>query len=198
MPHLLQPLMSQKTHTKPKNTKKKSSATKLRSPLQTPNLKKKNLKQFHKTNPTHKNTKSQKQKLPANSNLDLIRKLLSIQGLSSLPVRQCNPLRNHILWNSQQKNSANPIQPPREELKEWETERVSYNEKNYHQLKVPKKQNLRVFFQYKRSQKKTKNTLPMREGREAEREREVLLLTHLLVCIRDLHHLLEGLGYGRR
>jgi hypothetical protein len=97
---------------------------------------------------------------------------LSIQGLSSLPIRQCNPLRNHILWNSKQKSSANPIQPPSEELKEWETERVSYNEKNYHQQKVPKKQNLRVFFQYKRSQKKTKNKLPMREGREAKRERE--------------------------
>jgi len=75
---------------------------------------------------------------------------------------------------------------------------VSYNEKNYHQQKVPKKQNLQLFFQYKRSQKQTKNKLPMREGREAKREREVLLLTHLLVCIRDLHHLLEGLGYGRR
>jgi hypothetical protein len=37
-----------------------------------------------------------------------------------------------------------------------------------------------------------------RRTRGQEREREVLLLTHLLVCIRDLHHLLEGLGYGRR
>jgi hypothetical protein len=36
------------------------------------------------------------------------------------------------------------------------------------------------------------------EKEERPREREVLLLTHLLVCIRDLHHLLEGLGYGRR
>lgn len=34
------------------------------------------------------------------------------------PIQQCNPLRNHILWNSQQKSSANPIQPPSAELKE--------------------------------------------------------------------------------
>ncbi len=110
------------TH-KTQKHKKKSSATKLRPRLQTPNLKKiksQTLPQNKSNTQNHKNTETetQKQKLPAKSNLDLIRKLLSIQGLSSLAVRQCNPLRNHILWNSQQKSSANPIQPPREELKE--------------------------------------------------------------------------------
>jgi hypothetical protein len=62
---------TENTH-KTQKHKKKSSATKLRPPLQTPNLKKNNLKHFHKTNPTHKTTKTQKektqkQKLPANS-----------------------------------------------------------------------------------------------------------------------------------
>jgi hypothetical protein len=41
MPHLLQPLMTQKTLTRQKQKTKKSSATKLRPPLKTPNLQKK-------------------------------------------------------------------------------------------------------------------------------------------------------------
>jgi hypothetical protein len=54
--------MTQTTHTKPKNKKKNSSATKLRPPLKTPNLEKINLKHFHKTNPTQKNHKNPKTK----------------------------------------------------------------------------------------------------------------------------------------
>lgn len=86
------------------------------SKLQTSKKKSQTLPQNKSNTQNHKNTETKK--LPANSNLDLIRKLLSIQGLSSPPIQQCNPLRNHILWNSQQKSSANPIQPPSEELKE--------------------------------------------------------------------------------
>jgi hypothetical protein len=109
--------MTQKTLTRHKNKKQKNPQQQNYAPhskLQTSKKNSQTLPQNHKNT----ETKTQKQKLPVNSNLDLIRKLLSIQGLSSLPIRQCNPLRNHILWNSQQKSSVNPIQPPSEELKE--------------------------------------------------------------------------------
>jgi hypothetical protein len=62
MPHLFQPLMTQKTHRKPKNTKKKILSNKTTPPTQNSKPPKKNLKHFHKTNPTHKITKTQKQK----------------------------------------------------------------------------------------------------------------------------------------
>lgn len=50
----------------------------------------------------------------------------------------------------------------------------------------------------KKPEEDEKHVTNARRKRGQEREREVLLLTHLLVCIRDLHHPLEGLGYGRR